>query len=102
VSKAEIELQGKRYSVACAPGQETRLEALAVRLDKRCGAIADAVGSIGEERLLLIAALALMDELDSARSSGADTPEATRAAGAALSDVAARIDAIATRIEAAL
>lgn len=100
MAKAEITLQGKTYSVACAPGQEGRLIALSKQLDARIGDIAKAVGRIGEDRLLLIAALALLDELDAARrgQAAATGPDVDRA-GRALSDAAERIEALAARIE---
>lgn len=98
MSKADIGVHGKLYSVACAPGQETRLTQLGQRLDKRVDQIAGAVGDVGEARLLLIAALALMDELDAAKNgAGMDALEAR--AATALSDAATRIDAIAARLE---
>lgn len=101
MSKADIEIGNKRYSVVCAPGQEARLTKLGSRLDKRVEKIRDAVGDVGEARLLLISALALMDELDAARLKSQAPPEVITDANAALLDAAARIDAIATRIETA-
>ncbi len=98
MSKADIGVHGKLYSVACAPGQEERLVKLGERLDRRVDQIAGAVGDVGEARLLLIAALSLMDELDAARSgAGMDALEAR--AATALNDAATRIDAIAARLE---
>ena len=99
MAKAAITIRGREYAVACAPGQEARLVELSRRLDKRVRQIADAVGDIGEARLLLVAALALLDELDAARRS---TPADLRQqkAASALSDAAARIEALARRVEA--
>ncbi len=100
MAKADITIRGRAYSVACAPGQEARLTSLAYQLDLRVSQIAGAVGDIGDERILLIAALALLDELDAAQHgkvSGSD-PAAEHVARA-LDDAAARIEAIATRIE---
>lgn len=99
MSKAEIEIGDKRYSIACAPGQEARLQALASRLDKRIENIKTAVGDIGEARLFLVAALALIDEIDVLKASGKTTPASILEASAALNDAAARIEAISTRIE---
>lgn len=96
--KADIGVHGKLYSVACAPGQEARLSELGVRLDKRVDQIAGAVGDVGEARLLLIAALALMDELDAAKT-GAGMVALEAKAATALLDAATRIDAIAARLE---
>ena len=99
MAKADITIQGKLYSVACAPGQEARLVDLSRDLDVRVRQIAEAVGDIGEEKLLLIAALALLDELDEAKSATPAIAGADRAA-AAIGDAAARIRALAERIEA--
>ena len=81
MAKADIILRGRNYSIACAPGQEARIVALSQQLDARVKHIASAVGDIGEDRLLLITALALLDELDSARRtdlSGFTTANLTR------------------------
>ena len=101
MAKAEIKLLGRDYSVACAPGQDGRLVALSKHLDARASKISEAVGDIGTDRILLIAALALLDELDSARQgqAAATGPEVDRAAMALL-DAATRIEALAARIEA--
>lgn len=99
MSKADIEIGDKRYSIACAPGQEARLQTLATRLNRRIEKIKEAVGDIGEARLFLVAALALIDELDILKQSGETTPESIALASSALIDAAARIDAIAERIE---
>jgi len=101
MAKADISIRGRSYSVACAPGQADRLIALSHQLDSRVRDIASAVGDIGDDRLLLIAALALLDELDAAYRAQIEAagPDVTRAAHA-LNDTAARIEALAVRIEA--
>ncbi|MEE2877887.1 MAG: cell division protein ZapA [Pseudomonadota bacterium] len=99
MAKADITIRGREYSVACAPGQEGRLLALSRNLDKRVRRIADAVGDIGEARLLLVAALSLLDELDAAER-GTPADLSAQKAAAALADAAARIEAMAERIEA--
>ena len=80
MAKADIIVQGRAYSDAC-------------------GLISDAVGDIGEARVLLVTALALMDELDVAKRAGPPPPDIEVKATAALSDAAARIEALAQRIE---
>lgn len=101
MAKADITIRGRSYSVACVPGQEDRLRMLAEQLDIRVKGIAGAVGDIGDDRLLLIAALALLDELDVSRREQAASagPDMMRAAQA-LDDTATRIEALAARIEA--
>ncbi|MEL8055651.1 MAG: cell division protein ZapA [Pseudomonadota bacterium] len=100
MAKAEVQIRGRQYSIACAPGREDRLVNLSRQLDERVEIIARAVGDVGDDRLLLVAALSLLDELDAA-SRGvavAAAPELGRAA-TALSDAARRIEALAERIE---
>lgn len=101
MAKADIKIQGRSYSVACAPGQEERLKGLAQQLDVRVRDIANAVGNIGDDRLLLLAALALLDELDASHRAQMEQagPDVARAAHA-LQDTAMRIEALAARIEA--
>lgn len=98
VAKAEIKLRNRTFSIACAPGQEPRIEALAKQLDARVKQIAGAVGDIGDERLLLVAALALLDELDTARRSEQGSPAGDAKAAEALVNAATRIEALAARI----
>lgn len=107
MAKADIEVNERRYSVACAPGQEARLAKLGDQLDMRVRQIQDAVGDIGEARLLLIAALALLDELDAkpangqtgrAASSQSVDPMIEQKAAGALANAADRIDALAARL----
>ena len=99
MAKADIIVNNHRYSVACADGQEARLQVLAGELDQRVRRIALAVGDIGEARLLLIAGLALLDELSDAQAGAVPTAFMSKAA-AALSEAAARIESIAARVEA--
>lgn len=101
MAKADITVRGRAYSVACAPGQEVRLVALSKQLDRRVEQIHEAVGNIGDDRLLLLASLALLDELDAARRGQAAVtgPDVERAAQT-LEDAATRIDALAAKIEA--
>lgn len=99
MAKADIEVNNRRYSVACATGQEARLAMLGKKLDMRVRQIADAVGDIGEARLLLIAALALLDEVDTSRPPASDDRAIEGKAAAALADAAARIDALAARLD---
>lgn len=102
MAKADIQLRGRSYAIACSPGQESRIESLSVELDERVSQISRAVGDIGEERLLLIAALSLLDELDAARRGEFGEPETETRAAAALNDTAAKLEALAERLEKGL
>lgn len=99
MAKADIRIRGRSYSIACTPGQEMRVQRLAEQLDARLASISSAVGDIGDDRLLLIAALALMDELDAAHQAAPDTAADQRAA-ALVTAMAAKVEALAARLEA--
>ena len=57
-------VNGRRYSLACEDGEETRLSSLGERLDARVQQLANQFGQIGDQQLLLMASLTLMDEYD--------------------------------------
>lgn len=99
MAKADISLRGRSFSIACAPGQEQRVQKLAEQLDARVSQIASAVGDIGDERLLLITALSLLDELDSARRGVSARPETDARAVEILITMAGRVEALAARLE---
>lgn len=98
MAKADIRIRGRSFSIACTPGQEMRVQRLAEQLDVRLAGISSAVGDIGDDRLLLIAALALLDELDAARQAA---PSAASDAQAAtlLTAMAMKVEALAARLE---
>ncbi len=99
MAKADISIRGRNFSIACAPGQEMRVQKLAEQLDSRVSQISAAVGDIGDERLLLITALALLDELDSARRGVSARPDTEARAVDILLTMAGRVEALATRLE---
>lgn len=99
MAKADITLRGRSFSIACAPGQEMRVQRLGEQLNERVTQIASAFGDIGEERLLLITALALLDELDSARRGVSARPETDARAIELLVQMAAKVEALADRLE---
>ena len=99
MAKADITLRGRNYSIACAPGQENRIVALSHQLDARVKHIASAVGDIGEDRLLLITALALLDELDAARRASGTSPATEQKAAETMATMAEKIEALAARLE---
>lgn len=109
MSKADIEIRGKTFSIACAEGQEERLEALGAKLNARLQELADTIGDVGDMRLLVAAGMSLIDEIEAARpqpeSDLADLQNritlVERTAAAALSEAAARINTIADRVDRA-
>ncbi|MGB2387302.1 MAG: cell division protein ZapA [Henriciella sp.] len=100
MARADIRLRGRDYSLACAPGQEARLKDLATRLDARLNEIEAAVGQVGDQRLMLIAALALLDELENVSSEAAASVDLSLAnVNTALDEAAKRLLALAVKVE---
>lgn len=58
-----VAINGRTYRLACADGQETRLEALAACVTAKVDQVAKDFGQVGEERLMLMAALLVADDL---------------------------------------
>jgi cell division protein ZapA len=105
-----VTISGRQYRMACEDGQEAHLERLATDLDRRVNQLRGTFGEIGDNRLLVMAALTLSDELaemtqrlhrvqaewsslQDARVVAADRKQATEAA------VVSALNAAAERIE---
>lgn len=63
MAQVDIDINGQSYRIACDDGQEEHVNHLAEYLDHRVGELVDSVGQVGEARLLLLAALLVIDEL---------------------------------------
>jgi|SRR5690606_3913542 len=106
MAQVSVEINGRTYAVACDEGQEDRVMALAQHLGSKVAEIADKLGQIGEARLLLLAGLAVADELADATETlrrARRQPVRDAAAEASLANsldnLAQRIEAIAERLE---
>lgn len=64
MSNITVTIAGKTYRMACDEGQEARLSTLAVRLDKLIGDLRSSFGEIGDLRLILMAAITILDEFE--------------------------------------
>ena len=64
MGSVSISVNGKPYGLGCDDGEEDRLQRLGERLDARVRTLADQFGQIGDQRLLLMAGITLMDEYD--------------------------------------
>jgi len=60
--EVEIEVGGRRFEVACQPGEEDYLISAATALDKEASSIGDQLGRLSESRMLLMAGLMLADQ----------------------------------------
>jgi|ERR1043166_1307283 cell division protein ZapA len=66
----DINLLGRSYQVACAPGEEARVKKLSAMLEEKMRIAAKATpGGVGELRLFLLAGLMLADDVVEAEAS---------------------------------
>jgi cell division protein ZapA len=102
MASIEIDVAGRKYVVACRDGEETHLHAAAALVDQRARDAAAALGTMGEGRQLLFAALLLADDVKVARAGrgGPVAPEPAPGVAEAIEAVAERLEALAERIEA--
>tara|TARA_X000000950_G_C13445942_1_gene469912 strand:+ start:48 stop:494 length:447 start_codon:yes stop_codon:yes gene_type:complete len=62
VANVNIKFNNKDYLLSCDDGQEESLKSLTKYLDKKYSEIKDKLGNIGENKLLLITTIQLIDE----------------------------------------
>lgn len=64
MGKVSLNINGRAYGLGCEDGEEERLMRLGQKLDDRVAAMANQFGQIGDLRLLVMAGITLLDELD--------------------------------------
>ena len=101
MASIEIDVAGRKYVVACRDGEEAHLHAAAALVDQRARDAAVALGTLGEGRQLLFAALLLADDIKEARLTNPAplTPASDPGVSQALESLAVRLEALADRIE---
>jgi len=68
MGQVAVNLNGRCFRFNCGEGEEARLKELAVYVKARVEDLTREFGNVGEERLLLMAALYIADELWDARA----------------------------------
>ena len=63
-----VTLNSRTYRLRCGDGEESRLIELATQVKHRVDALSAEFGNVGDDRLLLMAALLIADELFDARA----------------------------------
>jgi cell division protein ZapA len=61
--EVNVEINGKKYRMACEPGQEEHLLGLAGEFNRRVEEFKGIFGEIGDIRMTVMAGIALIDEL---------------------------------------
>jgi cell division protein ZapA len=68
MAQVVVTIAGRTYRMNCEDGQEQHLHALAYEVDAKMAGLRGSFGEIGEQRLVVMAALTVADELSEARA----------------------------------
>ena len=63
-----VMVNSRAYTIACDEGEEDHLRELAGRVDQKVKELLGSVGQVGDQRLLLLAALLIADETHEAQN----------------------------------
>ena len=99
MAQVSVTIDGRKYRLACNEGEEARLEQLADMIDAKILELRQTFGEIGDQRLVVMAALTIADNLAEARDEAVAERERADAAGAAQA-LASSLDALGARLEA--
>ena len=62
MANINIKFNGKEFLLSCEDGQEEHLEELSIHLNNKFDNLKKSLGNIGENKLLLITSISIMDE----------------------------------------
>ena len=95
-ARVTVSVNGQDYPMACQPGEEAKVAALGKRLDATVRKVAAESGPTGESRLLVMAALIILDSLAELEAGGGKAPAADAGGGG---ELAKRMEKLAERLE---
>tara|TARA_B100000902_G_C26900746_1_gene711975 strand:+ start:125 stop:403 length:279 start_codon:yes stop_codon:yes gene_type:complete len=64
VAEVDIKINNRSYRISCKDGEEERITSLALLLNNQVEKLAEKIGQLGEARMILLAALVLLDKSD--------------------------------------
>ena len=100
MSQVSVTIDGRKYRLACNEGEEARLESLAGMIDEKVGEMRAAFGEIGDQRLVIMAALTIADNLGEARDQAAAERKRSEEAEERAQAIASSLEALGSRLEA--
>ena len=62
MANVNIKFNGKEFLLSCEDGQEEHLEELSINLNEKFNDLKNSLGNIGENKLMLITSIKVMDE----------------------------------------
>ena len=105
MAQVSVTIDGRKYRLACNEGEEARLESLAGMIDGKIGEMRASFGEIGDQRLVIMAALTIADNLAEARDEAAaerkrsdEAEQAGEAIASSLDELGSRLEALAARL----
>jgi cell division protein ZapA len=112
-----VEINDRKYRMACEEGQEAHVVALAERFNRHIDQFKDGFGEVGDNRLTVMAGISVMDQLEEAERKiaalqqdiaaltqagqelSAESEELERNFVKRLNEVARKVEAVATAID---
>ena len=108
MAQVSVMIDGHKYRLACNEGEEARLESLAGMIDEKIGEMRAAFGEIGDQRLVIMAALTIADNLGEARDEAAaerkraaEAEERAQAIASSLDELGSRLESLVARLAGA-
>ncbi|QLP97432.1 MAG: cell division protein ZapA [Rhodoblastus sp.] len=102
MAHVSVTIAGRAYRMACADGEEPHLEELARQVDAKIAEMRAGFGEIGDQRLIVMAAVTIADELHEARRRFASQEQEIAALRKAAGEARARLDKRLTSLAEAL
>ena len=100
MGKVSVDINGRKYAMGCEDGEEERLLRLGQKLDDRVSKMANQFGQIGDLKLLVMAGITMMDEVEDTMEN-LDVRVDARAAGLRKERDAAKLASAKSEAEAA-
>ena len=106
MAQVDVSVNGQSYRIACEDGQEDRLVDLAAIVDEKVLGLVNQIGQVGSNRLLVMAALIIADELVDLKNEAGSSQEFEDNTNQqdmvlALQEITKRIENIADQVEQA-
>ena len=106
MAQVDVSVNGQSYRIACEDGQEDRLIDLATMVDEKVLELVNQIGQVGSNRLLVMAALIIADELVDLKNEAGSSQEQKDNTNQqdtvlALQEITKKIENIADQVEQA-
>ena len=99
MAQVSVTIDGRKYRLACNEGEEARLAQVAGMVDDKIAELRRSFGEIGDQRLIVMAAMTFADSFAEASAATAAERERAKAASVRAEALAANLDALGARIE---